>query len=395
MLETGIRSARNHKLALDFCFSVTKNHTYLSSDEPAIRSHLRGIVSKLEVQGQDAKAECLSCALDDLLVHPLAADKASGGPVSKFGLVTAQVLSVLRGLEGDVSSLDWKGSVLRLQQHEDGLLLKQVQQDFADDADDSSQCSEHSSSDLSSWGEESEQLPPSSLLDEADCDASLPAAAAAAAAAPSHFDVGPDGQRAAVVPLQQYALGQHWQRLQQPAAASTISTTADLARACLSERCASGAYSGTIIVEESTVVCETLLMLAGLPSRKFSAKEHVIEVSADVAVASASPSACKSWLQSWAQVGSMCRRCDAVTQADYEVSSPVTQVCLGRCAAAPSLDASNSAHRHLWLAYGTTCFLSVVLQCTRWNSCAAATASCCPRCKVSFTLAAWLPWTVL
>jgi hypothetical protein len=125
-LETGIRSARNQKIAQDFCFSVTQNHTYLTCDEPSVRNHFRGIVAKLEVQGLDAKAECLCAALDELLLHPVAADTAGGGSSSKYGAVTAQVLAVLRGLEGDVSSLDWRGSVWRVQEEEDTLLLKQV-----------------------------------------------------------------------------------------------------------------------------------------------------------------------------------------------------------------------------------------------------------------------------
>jgi len=327
LLETGIRSARNQSIALDFCFSVTKNHTYLSCDEPAIRSHFRGIVAKLEVQGQDCKADCLSCALDDLLLHPVAADRAAGSNACRYGQVTSQALAVLRGLEGNVSDLEWKGSVLRQQQHEDGALLQQVQQDFADLDDCSSECSQHSSSDLSSWGEDPDQLPPSSAVHEAavDAPASEPAAVTTSAAF-FHFDVRSHLQRPAAAPLQQYPLGQHWQRLQPPAAAPNAAAPVGVARACLAQRCASGAYCSTVIVEESTVVCETLLMLAGLPSRIFSTSEHAVEVCADIAVASASPSACSSWLAWWAQVGSMCTRCHAVISAEYEVESPVIQV---------------------------------------------------------------------
>ena len=317
-LESGIRSARNQKIALDFCFSVTQNHTYLSCDEPAIRSHFRGIVAKLEVHGLDAKAECLSSALDDLLLHPVALDQAPGRNSSRYGAVTSQVLAVLRCLEGDVSSLEWKGSEARLQQEEHGLLLKQLQQDFADTDDDCSQYSEHSSSDLSAWGEEPEQLPPSPVMNAQDSHAlsCLPAA-------PLQFDFGARREMTpAVVPLQQFSLGQHWQLNHEPAAAPS----AAVARACLGERCASGAYSSTVIVEEAIVVSETLLMLAGLESRVFSVKGVTVHVSADIAVASVSPSACTSWLQSWARVGSMCRRCVAVMHTDYEVSTPVMQV---------------------------------------------------------------------
>ncbi len=316
-LESGIRSARNQKIALDFCFSVTQNHTYLSCDEPAIRSHFRGIVGKLEVQGQDAKAECLSSALDDLLLHPVAVDEAPGRNSSRYGAVTSQVLAVLRCLEGDVSSLEWKGSEALLQQEEDGLLLKQVQQDFADTDDDCSQYSEQSSSDLSMWGEEPEPLPPSSLL-----DASVSHALSCLPAAPLQFDFGARREMTAVVPLQQLSLGQHWQLNHEPA----VAPSAGVARACLGERCASGAYSSTVIVEEAMVVCETLLMLAGLESRVFSVKGVAVHVSADIAVASVSPSACASWLQAWARVGSMCRRCVAIMHTDYEVSTPVIQV---------------------------------------------------------------------
>jgi hypothetical protein len=320
-LESGIRSARNQKIALDFCFSVTQNHTYLSCDEPAIRSHFRGIVGKLEVQGQDAKAECLSSALDDLLLHPVAADQAPGRNSSRYGAVTSQVLAVLRCLEGDVSSLEWKGSEALLRQEEDGLLLKQVQQDFADTDDDCSQYSEQSSSDLSMWGEEPEPLPRSSLL-----DASVSHALSCPPAAPLKLDFGACREMTNVVPLQQLSLGQHWQLDHEPAVSSSVCPSAGVARACLGERCASGAYSSTVIVEEATVVCETLLMLAGLESRVFSVKGVDVQVSADIAVASVSPSACASWLQAWARVGSMCRRCVAIMHTDYEVSTPVIQV---------------------------------------------------------------------
>ncbi len=337
-LETGIRSVRNQKIALDFCFSVTQNHTYLSCDEHSVRSHFRGIVAKLEVHGQDAKAECLSSALDDLLLHPVAADKASCSSSSKYGPVTSHVLAVLRGLEGNVSSLDWKGSVSRQQQQEDGVLLLQLQHDFADTDDDCSEYSEQSSSDLSMWGDEPEQLPPLSHRsdnDEASCSA----------AAPLDFDRGANDQLQIAMPLQQYSLGQHWQMLHHRADAAGVSAGAGVACACLAERAASGAYSSTVIVEESTVVCETLLMLAGLSSRIFSVEGDVVAVSADIAVASVSPSACKSWLQSWAQVGSMCRRCVAVMHTDYEVSSPVIQVDACRCYARPfssSFDSSQT-----------------------------------------------------
>jgi hypothetical protein len=357
-LETGIRSARNQKIALDFCFSVTQNHTYLSCDEPAVRSHFRGLVAKLEVQGQDAKAECLSSALDDLLLHPVAADTAAGSNSSKFGTVTSQVLAVLRGLERDVSSLDWKGSVAQLQLLEDGALLKQVQEDFADTDDDCSEYSDHSSSDLSVWDEESVQLPP--LPDELVSDANV-----CSAADRLHVDFVSHRELRAAAPLQQHALGQHWQLRHQPAESSGVSSSG-VARACLAERCASGSYSSTMIVDEATVVCETLLMLACLPSRIFSSDGDVVKASADIAVASVSPSACKSWLQSWASVGSMCRRCVAVMQCDYEVSSPITQVaCTPLRLSFSFYICFHSAYRRSLPACATTCFHSLASPCRR------------------------------
>jgi hypothetical protein len=141
-----------------------------------------------------------------------------------------------------------------------------------------------------------------------------------------NFEFSSRRQFQAVAPLQQHVLGEHWQLRQRAANASSSSSHADVARACLAERCASGAYSGSVIIEEAVAVSETLLMLAGLPSRIFSVESDLVEVSADVAVASVSPSACKSWLQSWARVGSMHRRCVAIMHMDYEVSSPVMQV---------------------------------------------------------------------
>jgi hypothetical protein len=320
ILETSIRSARNQKIALDFCFSVTQNHTYLSNDEPRIRSHFRGIVEKLEVQGQHVKAECLSSALDELYLHPVAADRAAGGDLSKYGPVTSQVLAVLRCLEGDVSSLDWKGSMSRMQQQEDGLLLQLVLQDFAGSDDSSSECSEQTS-DLSLWGEESEQILPPPRLD--DSGVGTPACAEAS---PPAFCLGFEQEAVPIAPLQLQRLGHHWQLQRQPQEKTVDVSTFSVAHACLAERCASGAYSSTMIVGESTVVCETLLMLAGLPSRIFSYNGSTVEVSTDIAVASVSPSACKSWLESWAHVGSMCRRCVAAAEADYEVQSPVVQV---------------------------------------------------------------------
>lgn len=199
-----------------------------------------------------------------------------------------------------------------------------MQQDLADTDDDYSECSSQASSDLSSWEDDVEQLPSSSLAPHAlSLTASSPSPAAAQ---PLSFDVAPCLQLQAAAPLQQYALGHHWQHHHQAAGVACTPSTAGLARACLAQRGTSCAHSSTVVVEESTVVCETLLMLAGLPSRIFSTGGSCVRVCADVAVASVSPAACTSWLQSWAQVGSMCRRCEAVMLTDYEVASPVVQV---------------------------------------------------------------------